>query len=785
MAQFKRAALAAAIASACAAQVSAEVLEEVVVTAQKREQSSQDVGISVTAFTGDQLQQLGYTNAQQVTALAPGVSTIQPNGPSNYAIAIRGSAQNDFVSNQESPVSIYIDDVYLSQMSSAGFMMFDMERVEILRGPQGTLYGRNATGGLAHYVSRKPSEEFDAYAQATGGYYGQAKFEGAVGGKLAENVMGRASVSTHNNDGYVENRVLDDDINNANDYAGRVQLLFEPTETTSFLFNARGALQQIRTGFFEHVTASFDPATGFGFNTPDQPNPLLGGYQDTDGDVFAGDYDNFGHQDMESYGFSGTFNWDVRDNLQFVSITDWQTVKRDYVEDSDASPFANFNFFQVTDAEQWSQELRLIGDQDRWRWLAGFFYLDIEVNDANGAATPLTTAFVNDLFVPPFGDGIGLPAPLIDAPTGALGTVFEGDGTFLGNDNPYTTKTDSWSLFGQVEYDFTEQWTGIAGFRWIEESKDHEFNNNFVDFQPGTTQRNGNPNILANLGTYTGKIDEGMWSAKAEIEFKPNDDLLTYVSWNRGVKGGGFNAPLDVTDYFSIFGPPPPVGTGLIPLSDDNMRFDEEKLDAYEGGFKWSLFDGLARLNGSGYYYDYQDYQAFQIIGLTTFLFNADAETYGFELEFQASPIDGLDFLAGVGYIDVTIKDVDLDGAGPGAAADTKPVQTPKWNTTGLLRYQWPFWQGHLAAQADFTYRSKVFFSLTQAPASTQGKYVVGNARLSYTPEDTRWEAAVFVNNIADQEYLVQTFDLGAVLGMTEQYFGLPRWVGGSVRVNF
>ncbi len=786
MAQFKRAALAAAIATTCSTPISAEVLEEVVVTAQKREQSSQDVGISVSAFTGEQLQQLGYTNAQQVTALAPGVSTIQPNGPSNYAIAIRGSAQNDFISNQESPVSIYIDDVYLSQMSSAGFMLFDMERVEILRGPQGTLYGRNATGGLVHYVTRKPSEDFDAYAQATGGYYGQAKFEGAFGGKLAEGVMGRASVSTHNNDGYVENRVLGDDINNANDYAARVQLLVEPTATTSFLFNARGALQQIRTGFFEHVTASADPVTGFGTNTPDLPNALLGGYQDTDGDNFAGDYDNFGHQDMESYGFSGTFTWEAQENLQVVSITDYQTVKRDYIEDSDASPFANFNFFQVTDADQFSQELRFIGDQDRWRWLAGFFYLDIGVNDANGAETPLTTAFVNDLFVPPLGDGLGLPGPLIDGPGGALGTVSEGDGTFLGNDNPYTTDTSSWSLFGQVEYDFTEQWTGIAGFRWIEENKEHEFNNNLVDFQPGTRQRNGNPNIIANLGPYSGEIDESMWSAKVELEFTPTEDLLTYVSWNRGVKGGGFNAPLDVTDYFSIFTPPPPVGTGIIPLTDDNMRFDEEKLDAYEGGFKMSLFDGLARLNGSGYYYDYRDYQAFQIIGLTTFLFNADAETYGFELEFQASPIDGLDFLAGVGYIDVTIKDVDLDGIGTALGPeDTKPVQTPKWNTTGLLRYQWPAWQGHLAAQADFTYRSKHFFSLTQAPASTQGKYVIGNARLSYTPSDERWEAAVFVNNIADQNYLVQTFDLGAVLGMTEQYFGMPRWVGGSVRVNF
>ena len=775
MAPFKRAALSLAVAVAIGggSMARAEVLEEVVVTAQKREQNIQDVGISVSAFTGDQLQQLGYTNAQEVTALAPGVSTIQPNGPSNYAVAIRGVAQNDFISNQESPVSIYIDDVYLSQMSSAGFMLFDMERVEILRGPQGTLYGRNATGGLVHYVSRKPTAEREGYAQLTGGYYDQVKFEGAAGGALTDRILGRVSVATHHNDGYVRNRVLGDDINNANDYAGRLQLEFDLRDDLTFLFNARGSLQQIRTGFFEYVTASFDPATGNGFNTPGQPNPFSG-YSDNDGDVFAGDYDRFGHQDMETYGFSGTFNWDISDKLQLVSISDYQSVKRDYAEDSDAAPFADFNFFQATDAEQLSQEFRLLGTEDRMRWVAGFFYLHVDVQDANGAETPLTTAFVN----PVLG---GLPGPLIDGPTGAFGAVAEGDGTFLGNDNPYRTITNSWSLFGQVEYDIATDWTGIVGFRWIDEHKKHRFHNNFVDFQPGTTWRNGNPNIVANLGAYKGTWDEGMWSAKAEIDWRPTDDALLYLSWNRGVKGGGFNAPLDVTDYFGVFGP----AGGLIPLTDDNMRFDEETLDAFEGGFKLSMFGGLARLNGSAYYYDYRDYQAFQIIGLTTFIFNADAETHGFELEFQASPIEGLDFMAGVGYIDVTIKDVDLDGDGPGGAQDTQPVQSPKWNVNGLLRYQWPFWQGNLAVQADFQYRSKHFFSLTRAPASTQTGYAIGNARLSYTTADDVWQAAVFVNNIADEEYLVQTFDLGAVLGMTEQFYGLPRWVGGSVGYSF
>lgn len=738
---------------------SAAVLEEVVVTAQKREQSVQDVGIAVTAFTGEQLNSLGYTNAQEVTALAPGVSTIQPNGPSNYAIAIRGVAQNDFISNQESPVSIYIDDVYVSQMSAAGFMLFDTERVEILRGPQGTLYGRNATGGLAHYVTRKPTAERNGYAKVTGGEYEQFKFEGALGGALHENIAGRVSFASHHNGGYVDNRVLGDDINNANDYAGRLQFLITPTDTTEVLLNGRYALQQIRTGGpFENVSSrSTDGATGF--LTPGLAN--FNGYRDGDGDVFAGDYDAFGHQDMESYGGSVTVNWEINERLKLVSISDFQHIDRDYREDSDASPIADFNFFLSTDADQWSQELRLEGEMDRTHWVAGFFYLNVEVNDANGAETPLTGVF----------GALGLPGPLVDRPSGAFGAI-DNDGTFIGNDNPYTTKTESWSLFGQTEYDITDQFTGIVGYRFINEDKTHQYANNFVDFQPGFKNRNGNPNVLLNAGTYRGRTDKTMWSAKIGLDWQPTDDLLGYISWNRGVKGGGFNSPLDISN-----------GPGFLVLNDALMEFDEEKLDAYEIGFKASLWGGLARLNGSAFYYDYSDFQAFRIVGLSTFIFNADANSHGFELEFQSSPLDGLDFLFGVGYVDVEIEDVDL-GIGRGVE-NTKPVQSPKWNLNGLLRYQWPMYNGDVAVQTDFQYRSEHFFSLTRAPAVTENGYAVANARLSYTTSDERWEAAVFVNNIMDEEYLVQTFDLATVLGMTEQYYGLPRWVGGSVRFNW
>lgn len=726
-------ALAVAFALAGTQAVAQNVLEEVTVTAQKREENVQDVGIAVTAFTGEQLTQLGYTNAQQVTALAPGVSTIQPNGEANYAIAIRGVANSDFVANVESPVSLYIDEVYLSQMSSAGFQLFDMERVEILRGPQGTLFGRNATGGLAHYVTRKPSFESDGYAQLTGGEYEQVKFEGAYGGAISENIAGRVSVATHHNSGYIENRILGDDINNANDYAGRGQLLFTPSDNLEILLNVRGSLQQIRTGFFEHVTSNRD-----GVLTPNEVNQVLG-YRDADGDPFAGDYDKFGHQDLHTLGASGTIKYEFANGMKLTSITDWQEVERDYIEDSDASPVDALNFFLSTDAEQFSQELRLNGETDRSRWVAGFYYLDIEVNDANGAEFPAVFGYVS-----------GAP---------------------VGFDSPYTTETSSWSIFGQYEFDFTEKFTGIAGVRYINEDKDHEFTTNIVAFAPNMTERNGNQNILNNVfapgafgDVYRGDAQDNMVSAKFQLDFRPNDDWLLYASFNRGVKGSGFNAPFAGDNSFFV---------------DSVMEYDSETLHAYEAGFKSSLFGGLARFNATAFYYDYEDFQAFTIVGLTTSMVNSDAESIGFEFDIQASPIDGLDFIFGAAYLDNEVE--------PPGAIDTVSVQSPKWNVNGLLRYSWSAFKGRMAIQSDFQYRSEHYFSLTRLEPVTEDGYAVANARLSWTDESERWTAAVFVDNITDEEYLVQAFDLSGptILGMTEHYFGRPRWIGGSVRFQF
>lgn len=732
--------------------------DEIVVTAQKREESAQDVGISISTLSGEQIQSLGYTSAQEITALAAGVATVQPNGEANYAVGIRGVANNDFTTNIESPVAIYVDETYISQMSGAGFLLFDVDRVEILRGPQGTLFGRNATGGLVHYLTVKPeTDEFGGYADLSYGNFNRFKAQGAVNLPLSDSVSARLSVATHHGDGYVENRLQPDrELNNARETAARLQLRFQPNDDFDLLLNGRFGTQNIRTGFFEYASAIFPG----GELTPGVPNPDLGGYVDLDGDVYAGDYDFSGRNETNTWGVTGRFDWNVGIG-EITSITDYQSVERDYIEDSDASPANYFNFFLTTDAAQFSQELRLAGEAERLNWVVGFYYLDIDISDSNGAKA-------TDLFAALFG------------PVSVAG--------FNGVRNPYETDTRSWSLFGQFDYALTDQFTLIGGVRYINERKTHTYDN-FVSLFPEDIRSGLDPRIVdvaAGVTPFAGSRKDTNFAARAQINWTPTDDFLAYASWNRGVKAGGFNAPLLPTPIF---------------VTDEFMTYEPETLDAYEIGMKLGFAEGRVRLNASAYLYDYKQCQAFSILGLDTFTLNADCENKGFEVEFQGTAAKGLDFHLGVGFVDASVENI------PGVTVDAitpigtlpaiipggsqRPVQTPKWNLNGLARYEFPIGFGDLAFQIDGAYRSEHFFALTNFNASREDGYFLGNASVTWTAPNERWKVRGFVQNMTGSEYLVQTFDLsgslsnGGLFGLVEQYYGRPRFYGVNVSVDF
>ena len=840
-------ALTALSAPAMAQQAGNVFTDEVVVTAQKREQNIQDVGIAITAVTGDQMQALGYTNAQEITALTPGVSMIQPNGEANYAIGIRGVANNDFTTNVESPIAIYVDEVYISQMSGAGFMLFDMERAEVLRGPQGTLFGRNATGGLVQYVTVKPDTSgINGYSSLTYGKFNQMKYQGAVNVPLAENLAMRISAATHQRDGYVHNRLNpNQNLNNANDFANRVQFMWEGGDWDALL-NLRQGRQDIRTGFFQHVSApeagvlkpsAFNPYVGAGkydaTDTDNDPATLTpradfianGGYIDNDGDNFAGAYDFQGHNDLETKGQSLTLNYE-RGGVKFTSISDYSTTERDYIEDSDASPEDYFNFFLTTDAEQLSQEFRFEGEVDNARWVVGAYYLDLEVNDSNGG---IAHGFICDYF-----EVLGL---------GASKDCREDTSFRYGVYNPYTTETESTSIFGQWEQDLADDMTVIIGGRWIEEEKDHSYRDVLVKYDTlaisGVDYRTAEEGDL--ITPYKGNRDDSEWAARLQLDWRPTADTLYYASWNRGVKSGGFNAPLlptavpalaDTIDTLAatkleddgVTSPSDaetaaaktavtPAATALFNAREAAfegfMNYEPEQLDAFEVGFKYQTADNRMTINGAAYYYDYQDYQAFAIIGLDTYTRNAEAESWGAELEIKASPAPGLDVLFGASYIDVEVTDVpginssSTDAyealiAHPTATVGTapvKPVQTPEVNLNALVRYEMPTAGGNVAFQLDAEYRDEHYFNLTNTDTLKEDGYTLVNGSIAYFPSANDNVTIRFAgHNLTDEEYVVQGFDLSGSIfdagtanqgfwGMVEHYYGKPRTL--SVSVNY
>ncbi|WP_417594644.1 TonB-dependent receptor [Parasphingorhabdus sp.] len=701
------------------------VTDVIVVTAQKKEQSSQDVGIAMTAFDSELIQNLGFEDSVDVAALSPSVQINYANGLSSFSFNVRGVTQTDFSDHQEAPVAVYVDDVYVSQMAGVGFQLFDAERVEVLRGPQGTLFGRNATGGLLHFITKKPSEELSGYAQVSYGSFDQASVEGAIGGALAEGLSARASLRYEQNDGYIEN-LSGPDGNEQNSYSGRLQFLAQLGDNADLLINFRGAQNNVDTPqYWKNAAANVGP-TGVGVFTNG----------DVSGDVHQGSWNLTGGYRIRTLGTSATLTMDIGD-IDVTAITDYNDLEKTYLSDADEGANTSLlHFGGDNHVTQFSQEIRVGSSvSSNIDWVVGGYFLDIDGEYKSTFVAPFTVAAV----VSP-----------------AFNAIY----------NEFETDTQSWALFGQADLKITPQLTLTAGLRWTKEEKKHFFSNNAVNvpdvLDPLTVPLDGLLPIGAFNPTLNGEdalIDDDFWSAKAALTWKPTDDMMYYASWNRGVKAGSFNAP--------VF---------TLPASE--MKFANEVLDAYELGFKASFFDNKLRLNGAVFYYDYGNIQAYQLEGFTQILRNKDGNTKGAEIEIAASPSNNLDFLLGVSYLDAVINDVSAGLS----TINARPQMTPKWNVSGLARYQWDAFGGTMSAVGDFVYLDDHYFDIANSDVVKQKGYLVGNLRLSYRTLDERWELSAFVDNIGDKSYATWAYDIAAFAGVIEKTYAKPRWWGVSLR---
>ena len=711
------------------------LLEEVIVTAQKREQSIQDVGISVTALSGDAMKTLGLDNTQEIIQQVPALQ-LQTFTPAFTIFNLRGISQNNFTDNLEAPVAVYMDDIYVASMNAISQQMFDMNRVEVLRGPQGTLFGRNATGGLIHFVSRKADEEeLNGYVEASVADFGTVGVEGAVGGALGDNVRGRMAARWETSDGYVETGIspfteqpaAGRDTHGADGYALRASLQIDASERALIDLTASYSKDDdVPTGMYIVSFAGADPDTGLGVPLPGN-TPLDGGTLGGDVHEHVSDEDPF--FDRKTWGLTAKVSVELDNDMQLVSISNVSDVDKFYKEDA-CGGLCFFPFTTIADFTQWSQELRLSGETERTRWQVGAYYLDIRSDTENIVEGETITG----------------------SPLGIIPSEIEIDST-------------NWSLFGQIEYDFTDALTLIAGLRWSQDDKKlafQQFSYNMEDqgIPSGTVIFDLDEQAV---GEWAGvpKIDYGDYAVRLQLNWRSGDDTLWFIGWNRGIKGGNWTAAAAVTI--------------------DELRHDEEVLNSFEAGVKTSFAGGMARFNATAFYYDYEDYQAFSLTGLTPQVTNSDATAVGGELELFMTPNESWDIVLGAAFIDSEVDFVPAVNPGSGTA-DAEFPQAPSTSLNGLVRYHWPVAGGEAALQVDGGWNAKQFMEGTNSAVSRQGAYGVANVRASYSTD--RWSLAGWVKNVTDEEYLLYNLDLGAA-GFIEQVYAPSRQWGLTVQYNW
>ncbi len=764
-------ALALLVATGLPASAFAQALEEVVVTAQKREQKLQDVSVSITAFDGDTLRELNMTNSVDIAGQTPGLNVGTPVGEGNNpSITLRGVGLNDFNDNNEGPIAVYRDEVYQAAMPGLTFQLFDLERVEVLRGPQGTLYGRNATGGLVHFISNKPSEEFQGYVDLSLGDNSQLKAEAALGGSLGDAVQARLSVATNQYDGYVKNRIGPDG-NEGDSLAYRLQVKFDVTDSTDILVNVHGGTSDAIAPYYQHEATDFD-----GDGAPDPVD--LYGYADTDGDVWAGDYDRVGVLDIENTGGSVTIHWSG-DDIDFTSITGVEGVDKLHQEDTDMGPNAALLPTFQADVDSFSQEFRLSGRNDRMNWVAGAYFFDSDAENALDLDGNNPDGFVAFLDALPEADGGfegGLAALTGYVPGPDPGALIP----FLTYDVDYEQETESQGVFGQIEYSLSDAFAVTLGLRYTTEERSFSYVNSFGDRNGDGDISNADgvlTNFLQELSTlglfppevfaFSGDIDNDNVSGKLGIEYRPIDDVMIFGNYSRGFKSGGFNGGfLDETD-------------GVVP---EDTPYQEEILNSFELGIKSTLAEGRLRLNATAFVYDYEDYQALTFSGLSQFIANSDADLSGLDFELVWQPGENWDVLIGASLLDTEVKQVVVQGV---PVSGTEMVLAPEFSLNGLARYSIPLsGDSWVALQLDFNHQGDHFFDITNSDVSKEDAYTVLNARVSYQVND-KLNLAAWVKNLADEEYRVYTFDFTGIAGFNQQFFAPPQWFGVSAHYQF
>ncbi len=805
-------ALSVGIAPPVAAQ---SVLEEVVVTAQKREENLQDVGLAISAFSGDQMRALGVQKSFDIAGFTPGVHISGNLAGQNTQFSIRGVTQNDFNDIIESPNAVYLDEGYIAVAQAQTFAAFDIDRVEILKGPQGTLFGRNATGGLVQYVSKKPSfDKSEGYVDVTYGFFDSAadaeqqKLEAAIGGPLSDTVAARFAVYYNQHDGYLKNLYplaalgggtfgggtgnspgagAGADLGDDDTKAFRGTVSFKPAENTFVNVSLNYAKSEVATGPYQSKpTIGVFDSSGELVNVLDVDPGEIRASIAADGSDFGSDQGNsgvFGFPFGRPVPGGDFFGYIDPDGEDFTTSGDFAFENNGFTE----TWGINFRlehelsngiaFTSISDFKDYEKLLFIDVDSAPVNQLANYagvdatsFTQEFRFNGKTDKVTWVAGLFFLDI---DNDSDNGLKGPTNSLPA-LFGPLFPFPaGVDIGVQA--TLKTKSYSLFGQADWNVAENITLITGFRYVLEEKDFSMRQGFWP-NPGNFAVNvGDPFIdirrdfLGLDSRFTDDFSDPMWTGKLQLNWSASDDLLVYAGLNRGVKAASFNAPI-------------PGGLGF---PDTFLPYKKEVLYTLEGGFKKSLHDGRTRIQLDAFYYDYKDYQTFLFTGVAGVVINNDADNYGLEFQVQSNPAEGWDLMFGASWFNATVKDVPLRINSPLPTRDVDPNYAPEFQASGMVRYSWNALGGSMAILADGRYSDEYFYNLRNFDADKFDDYFEVNTRLTWLSGDSRWEVALMINNLTDERIGIQGFDLATLCGCNEISFKPPRWYALNVRYSF
>lgn len=787
-------------------------LEEVIVTAQKHAQSANDVGISVNAFDGDMIKDLGVTTAEDIATYTPGL-TVADGGYGFPIYAIRGVGFQDGVTaSSSSTVGLYFDEVSIPYAVMTRGALFDVARVEVLKGPQGDLYGRNTTAGQINFVSNKPTRNFAAGLTAGYGRFGVFDADGYLSGPLTDSIQARLAVkTTQSGEGWQRSLTRPgDELGEQDVLAARTLINFDLSDAASLLLKLHyvqdrsdnqaptavdGRLIGLNAFGTPHVPANeyFLPTGAHFGETPpwwSAGNNRVADWTNVWVSPITGETVNLRpRRDNELRGVSANLQWDLG-AVTLTSITSYDDFKRDDYNGIDGMEASVQETNNQTEIDVFGQELRLSGRSDKLLWIAGLYYSEDDAEE-------FYNFFMQDAI---FGDGSAafrLPLPFSRFPIYRLHTR-------------YDQQTDSKAAFGHLEYYLTQKLRLTLGARYTRETRDwrgctHDagdggyvglWNGIFgaslplgacstMDDTPGSPTNIANvlgtPDINDAFHEFSSSIRTSKWMGKFGLDYAFNDDMLVYATVSSGFKSGGFN------------------GNNSNTTSQLEPYLPEE-LVSYEVGLKATLLDNTMQLNTAAFFYDYENKQeserAITPVGAIGGLGNVDkSEVKGAEIDLAWEPLAGLNFTLGASYLDTEIKEWITPVSGQFDFAAGHPVnvvfvdasgsslpQSPEWSFNAVASYEWLLTDSlQVQVSADVNHADAAPNPVRRQDSLDER--TTYNARLALSRVDSPWRVMLWGRNITDEYYFVGA--MGGTNGGYSRIVGMPRTYGVSVELDF